>query len=248
MFFFLVGCVPDSPSVATIRRGSFHSTKPSTPLRRNSSLSGALPVMTPTIPTCPALESDEETDGDITPLSEAPPSETEVSVAPAQTVIYDVPITEMKLEAPTQRRQRSLSETSNSSKVEAIVQNFELQMPPPPPNKLTPDLSSDDLPLPPPPDELLENARNGIESLPPKSRGSVSESHATIMHTLNEKFSSPPSVAVGGMASPRSIEMEDITPTGEGPLGTGDSFIQQITRGVRLRKTISNDRSGPRFS
>lgn len=45
-------------------------------------------------------------------------------------------------------------------------------------------------------------------------------------------------------ASFDSLSSDDITPTGDPP---PDSLVNQISRGVKLRKTISNDRSAPRF-
>ena len=97
------------------------------------------------------------------------------------------------------------------------------------------------------------------------SIGSITDSHANIIHSLNTKFASgamhpapppgaqmwypdylPLSGSVCSQTHERALSQssDDVTPTAETP---SENFLLQIHRGVSLRRTQSNDRSAPKL-
>ncbi len=137
-----------------------------------------------------------------------------------------------------------------------------------------PDSDEDDpnWPPPPPPEYMtLEDAVTGSSSTDKtdsalngqrqqQHRGSVQDSHASIIQSLNQKFAvrqqSQPhhaslplestTTSKSGSSRPDSQSSDDITPTAENQ--SDGSMLNQIQRGVKLRKTVSNDRSAPKFT
>ena len=136
-----------------------------------------------------------------------------------------------------------------------------------------PDSDEDDpnWPPPPPPEYMttVDGVVTGSSSTDRSSsadgdnnerRGSVQESHASIIQSLNQKFAarqhthntSLPLEASSGfnngssLPRPSSQSSDDITPTAENQ--SDGSMLNQIQHGVRLRKTASNDRSAPKFT
>ena len=261
---------------ATIRRSSLQVGKPNTPVRRTMSIAGGIPVVPPTIPGAAACHKSPR----------APPAH---------------------------RRTHSMGSTGS------IGSSGSQGDPEPAPSSSPLNLSGEDLPLPPPPppEELdfphehvaggnngdVGHGSNSMLDSSPRQRGSIASKHASLMHSLNEKFGatlpqtvpSPPVKHVqappyvqqtvvmrneqqqgAAMYAPQQLgaqpqhyshygtsevtenattptatnqafgllSSDDITPTGDPP---PDSLMNQIARGVKLRKTISNDRSAPRF-
>ncbi len=204
-----------------VRRGSL--TKPSPPIRRSSSISGTCPVSLPIV-----ARSHQ-------PLSDQQPRSGSTTPTPDTT--------------PTQDMEDAVSIHTQMTELDNVQDDLEL--PPPPPELLNPVVDEVRLPQQP----TLER----INSI-----GSIQNSHAQIIECLNVKFSQqPPSTApchrptdFGGEAGAigegyserrfSSHSSDDATPTADSP-NTG-SFLYQITRGVSLKKTVSNDRSAPKFT
>ena len=127
-----------------------------------------------------------------------------------------------------------------------------------------PDSDEDDpnWPPPPPPEYMVvDGAETGSSSSDRSSsaegsqhRGSIQDSHASIIQCLNEKFAARqpthnttlPLDTSSSPARPNSQSSDDITPTAENQ--SDGNMLNQIQRGVKLRKTISNDRSAPKFT
>lgn len=128
-----------------------------------------------------------------------------------------------------------------------------------------PDSDEDDpnWPPPPPPEFVaVDGAETGASSTDspaavthqhqPGHRGSIQDSHASIIQSLNLKFASRQQTHNTSLplepSSPRpnSQSSDDITPTAENQAELG--MLNQIQRGVKLRKTISNDRSAPKLT
>ncbi len=128
-------------------------------------------------------------------------------------------------------------------------------------------------PPPPPPEHMsISGVETGSSSTDPprggapsgshqpvRRSGSVANSHASIIQTLNAKFASRQNSAPGEIGlpldttqppRPPSAGSDDITPTAEnqGNLSGDSGLLTQIQRGVKLRKTVSYDRSAPKFS
>ena len=124
---------------------------------------------------------------------------------------------------------------------------------------------------PPPPADFMTPAEPDATDFGRRGqRGSVSESHSGVMQSLNAVFggqSHPPPPTGAQMWHPDSLPLthphapsasnhtrqeralsqssDDVTPTAEAP--PTDNLMNQIKRGVSLRRTTSNDRSAPRL-
>ena len=131
-----------------------------------------------------------------------------------------------------------------------------------------PDSDDDDpnWPPPPPPEYMtVDGVETGSSSTDgpiaggqqQPHRGSVQESHASIIQSLNAKFAARQQthntslplehpVSSGSSPRPNSQSSDDITPTAENQAEVG--MLNQIQRGVKLRKTVSNDRSAPKLT
>ena len=131
-----------------------------------------------------------------------------------------------------------------------------------------PDSDDDDpnWPPPPPPEYMtVDGVETGSSSTDgpiaggqqQPQRGSVQESHASIIQSLNAKFAARQQthktslplehpVSSGSSPRPNSQSSDDITPTAENQAEVG--MLNQIQRGVKLRKTVSNDRSAPKLT
>lgn len=144
---------------------------------------------------------------------------------------------------------------------------LEAMPPPPPPETQRPvftldDSAFDDLPLPPPPEELrdtavcpqvLRKAESGDLVSSTRRQGSVVSSHASIIESLNFKFSERqtlPREAIAanfarGRRASDAMCVEDTRSVSSPP--SADTLTSSIQRGVQLRRTVTNDRSAPRL-
>ena len=125
-----------------------------------------------------------------------------------------------------------------------------------------PDSDEDDPNWPPPPPPefeqmVIDGAETGSSStdgpyVQGQHRGSIQDSHASIIQSLNAKFASRTPTHNTSLPlepnppRPNSQSSDDITPTAENQAEGG--MLNQIQRGVKLRKTVSNDRSAPKLT
>ena len=222
--------IPGSPSplgAATIRRGSLGS-KPPPPIRRSSSITGAVPVSLPIVPTHDSNgDSSQPRSGSTTPTPQGTPGRHRRTMSdiglPSQDCVDD-----------------TISIATETTQLDPFEEgHVEFDLPPPPPELLNPD------------EEELTSSSDSASSL--RRIGSVTETHADIICNLNKTLANPimphmqrPMHLPGPTSPPAtstnrysSHSSDDATPTAESPNMEG---MLQMNRGIPFIKTISNDR------